>query len=154
MIRKITALCLFFVMLVVTATSKSGLRYCLCLEEIYAGDCNCCLDFVNASTCISEACTSCSQEEEKSLAVNSSSLCDGTDCSVALSFDLGDYFNPSVNYSLSDSSEHRSSLQSPGLVVNPYSKSIRVANGKRGPPIEFTIPEAVPLRIRHSVFLI
>lgn len=154
MIRKVTAICLLFLMMVAAATSQAGLRYCLCLEEIYVADCNCCFELANTNSCVSEACSSCSQEQEKSTLVDSVCQCDTGDCSIALSLDLDDYFNPSVNYSSSDKGDNYSSPQSSGLVVKPYSKSVRAENGKRGPPVEQPFPEPEPVRIRHSVFLI
>lgn len=41
MVRKLTALVLLSLMMVVTATSHSGVRYCLCLQTIFVGDCQC-----------------------------------------------------------------------------------------------------------------
>ena len=154
MLRKITALCLLSLMMVVAATSQGGLHYCLCLDEFYAGDCNCCLESVEADSCDADSCSSHCQEQLDSGAKDSERQCETGDCSVTLSLELDDHVYSGFNLSLVGGCENCSPFQSPDSGLKFGLQLISAKNGKRGPPGAEYCPDSVPLRIRHSVFRI
>lgn len=152
MLRKFTALCLLSLMMVVVATGQGTLRYCLCLQEIYSGDCDCCLELVETDSCAEDSCSSHCHEQLDSASEVNVHLSENDDCSVTLSVKLDDHVNPSINLTLAGGGEHFAQPQSPDSGLKFAPNYISAKNGKRGPPGAAYFPDSVPFRIRHSVF--
>lgn len=139
-------------MMVATATSQVGLRYCLCFHTVSAGDCEC-EELVEAGICPlgNEKSPDLELGQEKK---NSSLLSFDDPCSSALSAALG-YFlileNPQIS---GKNSAHSFALISPSYQDGPPSPKFNSSvNGTRGSPPYLAI-SSVPLFLRHSVFLI
>ena len=95
MIRKIIALVLLCLMMVATATSQPGLRYCLCLNEFFVTDCECAescsfeeISESHDDACCSDHCDVVSQEESS----ESSPVFDAhSDCSRDIHFESSSF---------------------------------------------------------------
>lgn len=152
MIRKLTATVLFCLMMVATATSQAGLRYCLCFHTVSAGDCEC-EELVEAGICPlgNEKSPDLGLGQEKK---DSSLLSYEDPCSSALSAVLGEYLqlqNPQI---LAKNSAPTLTYISSGYQDDlPSPKLNSSVNGTRGSPPYLAI-SSVPLFLRHSVFLI
>ena len=156
MLRKFTATALFCLMMVITATSQTGLRYCLCLQTVFVGDCDC-EDLIPSDSCakVSPKTSCCCACEEQDLCEEHTaeiSLCD--DCSVDLTLQLDD-FTTAVSLKIEGKlSAATPSFTSPPFQIEiPTSISHRSTNRTRGPPA-YLVVSPVPLFIRHSVFLV
>ncbi|MFT6861609.1 MAG: hypothetical protein ACJAVK_000161 [Akkermansiaceae bacterium] len=156
MLRKFTASVLICLMMAVTATSQTGLRYCLCFQTIFVGDCDCekqipsdrCAGVSPETSC----CCACSEEDHPEEEVAEISLCNN--CTVNLTLQL-DHFTTAVHSEIMGKlSPATSSFPSP-LYQIEIPTSIRHCSTyrTRGPP-PYTVVSLVPLFIRHSVFLV
>lgn len=131
-----------------TVMSQRGLSYCLCLEELFVGSCECAEPVSSTPTCHKD---SCCDEEKAQSQVDAPSCID--DCVVSLFVDLADYSN------FHKSEENQRTL--PTLVFISATEATPVvvpapaaSHQTRGPPPRLVIAPAVPLFIRHSVYLI
>jgi len=159
MVLKLTASVLLGLMMVVTATSQAGVRYCLCLQTILIGDCAC-HELVSpekrpgkgadAGGCCECTAKGGSIAVEKQEAENPL----GNDCCIKLTVEINDFttsgglefsakFSPTPVLISSPSSE----IGIPAVVRNCS------LNQTRGPPRLSVVP-SVPLFLRHSVFLV
>lgn len=157
MLRKLTALFLILLMTVASATSQVGLRYCFCLETVFVGDCECAElfstgDSTRASAESSDACdcSGCAQNEKK---VAEISLCN--DCSVDVPLQTDDFASARGEQILSKSFPLVLGFISPSNTADFLAPARRSSvHGTRGSPTPFVAVSAVPLFIRHSVFLV
>lgn len=122
--------------------SQSGLRYCLCLEKVFAGECEC-LEMVVFDEC------SFSKEELEPCAPSCADDCSvkisTEDCTVDFIFDI-DVSVPS------DVDGQSLVLQS---VINiPTPSYHRSTNEIRGSPPALLVVSSVPIYVRHLVFLV
>jgi hypothetical protein len=154
MFQKFCAVLLFLLMVVAVATTQRGLRYCLCLDELFVGGCEC-ASLVDSSTCPNAlSCDSgscCSSESKEDGSEYSENL---STCFIDLYWDLGQYSGAS-----SETPKTSSSIGSVGLsfFAEPFQldpQSRQVSNGVRGPPDPPAVDYSVPIFIRHSVFLV
>jgi len=154
MFQKFCAVLLFLLMVVAVATTQRGLRYCLCLDDLFVGGCEC-ASLVDSSicpnsvSCDSEKC-SCGEPKEDG-SEYSENL---STCFMDLYWDFGQYSGAS-----SETPNFRSLIGSVGpsfftepFQLNPGSR--QVSNGVRGPPDTPVVDYSVPIFIRHSVFLV
>jgi hypothetical protein len=155
MVRKGTALILLWLMTVVVATSQPGLSYCLCLQTVFVGECEC-VDLIHEGTCsrvCDEApCDCCSQDSSRHDDVPSSPC---QDCSLQLQLDLDDFVGAD---SIPTPSHEGFELMSCPVqlrevdIVSSLKNSIHGIRGSP-PPIAGLIP-SISLRVRYSVFLV
>lgn len=156
MVRKLTALFLFSLMMVATATSQAGLRYCLCLETLFVGECEC-SELVSAGDCPrtftkagdSCECSGCEISEEPTAETSLRN-----DCLIDLTFQMGDFSGAAGGDGIG-----KSASVDLGVIFSSYSTEFSAparcssSNGTRGPP-PCRVVSPVPLFIRHSVFLV
>lgn len=154
MFRKFGAVFLFLLMVVAVATAQRGLRYCLCLDELFVGGCEC-ASLVDSSVCPNscscdpeDCCSDESKEDGFEFSENSPT------CFIDLFWDLGQYSGAS-----SETPNLSSSIGSvgPSFFTEPFQlnlQSRQVSNGVRGPPDPPAVDYSVPIFIRHSVFLV
>lgn len=153
MINKITAAFLLWVMTMTAAMSQPGLRFCLCLNEVFVGECEC-VDLISEGTCpINDACSSgsCSPDDDSGQATAEMI---SLGCLIDLFVSLED-FAPTGSRDANEGSERTgdfSSLPATGKYLLPTTPPSLVY-GSRGPPCDVIAP-SVPLFIRHSVFLV
>lgn len=154
MFQKFCAVLLFLLMVVAVATTQRGLRYCLCLDELFVGGCEC-ASLVDSSTCPNAlSCDSgscCSGESKEDGSEYSENL---STCFIDLYWDFGLYSGTS-----SETPNFRSLIGSadPSFFTEPFQlnpQSRQVSNGVRGPPDPPAVDCSVPIFIRHSVFLV
>lgn len=157
MLRKITASVLFLLMTVVVATSQPGLRYCLCLEEVFFSNCECdtlvdddeCQNTLREENLDSDSFASKEDRTVESL------YCTCEDCSTALSLNMEDHITGvgSVPFE----SLKAIDLQLPAVIPDTINSLLSLRSsilGIRGsPPFVGLIPSE-PLRVRYSVFLV
>ncbi len=152
MIRKSTATLLFCLMMVVTATSQAGLRYCHCLHVLLAEDC---AELAATDGCGPQASAEaddrdefCQSEQEG----DSPKITTGDSCSTSLTAAMGDYIGL-VNAQISG----KNLAPCFALISPPYeaglldSKPRITVNGARGSPSRAMVAQ-VPLFLWHSVF--
>lgn len=154
MFRKLTAATLLWLMTLVVATSQPGLRYCLCLHEVYLSGCTC------ANMPDGESCPHAdrsSEDSSKSFSASDSdhlSLldCSCEDCSVSLAVDGNDYILTD-HLSAHDFRDHAASKSFPANleVVSPLQLRTSIHGIRGSPPRPGLIP-SVPHRLRFSVF--
>jgi len=156
MVRKLTALVLLGLMMVVTATSQASVRYCLCLQTVFVSDCEC-HEPVSAGSCSrknAEANGPCNCSEIDSDDGKSTGISLSEDCVIDLTVAIGDYPN-SKEFAVSGK------ISSASLLVFSPSSKVDIPTfvrnysltGTRGPPRLLMAPP-VPLFLRHSVFLV
>lgn len=155
MSHKFTAACLLWMISMTTVMAQPGLRYCLCANEIYLGECRC--PGAGPLTPDPPSCSCECQECESSLPSASEeetcSLLGG--CSVDLFLALEEYALPS--HSEPRERDHPSSDLLPHLPPTSAdpSKIFRDSDHDvRGPPPPVPSVGSVPLFLRHSVFLL
>jgi len=163
MVRKITALVLFCLMMVATATSQPGLRYCLCLNEFFITDCEC------ADSCAleeipeshdNESCTDhCDMVSQEASSENSSVLHAHSDCSRDIHFESNDFVesNNQVRSGTRDNHSKEISFSSVDLFSEESLACFLQSSihGTRGSPskVGINLP-SLPLYKRFSVFLV
>ena len=148
MIHQFTALILSCLMLVVSATSQVGLRFCLCEQKIFFGECPC--DIVSPADEVAthSCCESCND-----VVTTSEVPCDDCDLTISIDFDKcvpHCIANFRVSSEVSDLPFQ--SYESCEIAFPKSSDSI-LLEISRGPPVGvFSI--LTPLYLEHSVFLI
>ena len=155
MLRKGTALIMLWLMMVVVATSQPGLSYCLCLQEVFVGGCECPEpDHKNACSAESgEGSCNCGSQDTEIVAEDSLLPCQN--CSLSLHMEFDHFLaNDSVQTPGHEGTVH---LFPPGQSgeIDTVSPLISSIHGIRGspPPIPGLIP-SVSLRLKYSVFLV
>ena len=156
MLRKTTALTLLWLMTMVVATSQPGLRYCLCLETAFVGDCDCvavlapeqCVGYSNDLT------APCACQFHVDHREFHASSCSG--CAVDL------FIGP--NHFVDDVASRDFTLDKPGVIAlikfcsgngSSLLPPLRArVHGIRGSPPPLVVNSSVPLRVRYSVFLV
>jgi hypothetical protein len=152
--HKLTAFFLICLMGVASATSQAGLRYCLCLQTVFVGDCGC-SELVSAGSCTrasadSCGCSGCAKNEKAAAEMSLSK-----DCSVDLSLKLDDFISAKGKQLISKSFSVRLGFVSPSNTPDFLVPARRISvHGTRGSPPPFLGVSSVPLFLRHSVFLI
>lgn len=157
MLRKLTALFLILLMTVASATSQAGLRYCFCLETVFVGDCECAElfstgDSTGASAESSDACdcSGCAQNEKTVAEISSCN-----DCSVDVPPQPDDFASARGEQIPSKSFPLFLGFISPSNTADFTAPARRISvHETRGSPTPFIAATAVPLFIRHSVFLV
>lgn len=155
MTRKFTAAFLLWMMSMTTIMAQPGLRYCLCADEIYLGDCRCpepSSPAPNPPSCSCE-CDECGSSQPSASEHQVCAQPGG--CSVDLFLNLEKYSLPSP----SDVREKADASpgSSPCLHPDSLTPSIIFRNSNhdvRGPPPPDPTANSVPLFLRHSVFLL
>lgn len=150
MFQKLTALLLFCLMTVASATAQAGPRYCLCFDTIYLGSCACELpspDPEAPETC----CHSCGEAAEKQTEDPDLAAFVPHHCSVELALHLEQF-----TFAHPQDLSKKSSDLDPA-VVTPEHQAFKISSHRsprqtRGPPPP--LPATVPLFLRHSVFLV
>lgn len=149
--RGLIAFALLMLMTVVVATSQPGLRYCLCFETAFFGNCECVSGVHCAGgevACDSHACACQAGAGEAAL-----KSCE--DCSIDLSIDLGDFADvtargagekslPPLLVSLSMDRESN---------LSPRSQSVEFVLAHGSPP-PLAECRSMPLHVRFAVFLV
>lgn len=142
MLRKITALVLVTLIVMTSFMSELGLRYCLCLDKVFVGQCEC-LDVTVPDNCSSfnetpDACTpSCSHGCSEATSTE--------DCIVDLAFNLDNCVPSDIAYQYI-------ALNSRTTIPTPTYR--RPPNGTRGSPPTLLVVSSVPIYVRHLVFLV
>ncbi len=148
MIQQLTALILSCLMLVVSATSQVGLRFCLCEKTMFMSECPCeeapNVDVASSCSC-SESCDDPVTETEYP--------CDDCDLTIVLEFDecvpqWGSDFK--VSSEILDLPFQSFVLSE---ILSPKANEILLLEVSRGPPPGL-LRASTPLYLRHSVFLI
>lgn len=155
MVRKFTALVLFWLMTVVVATSQPGLSYCLCLKTVFVGGCEC-VELVREGTCSrsgDEGPCDCSSHDTAEIDEELPSLCQ--DCSLDLRLELDDFVGVDSVRTPSHEGFELVPLPNEAEEINIVFSLKSSIHGIRGspPPVAGLIP-SVPLRVRYSVFLV
>jgi len=150
MVRKITAITLLLLMTATTVMSQRGLRYCLCLDELFVGECEC-AEFVPSDSfvdsCHSDAC--CSEGDvEDGIEIHAPK-----DCNVDLFLEVAEYSSPHEKKSKEETIFKPIFLPLIEAITMAPIK-LRSVNGPRGPPPLLVTASSVPLFLRHSVFLV
>lgn len=164
MARKLTAIVLFSLMVVVTATSHSAVRYCLCQEALFVGDCAChpsiSPDSTDACSATSagdnDCCSECPEKDsEEGESKKEAQTFQSHDCSIVLFIEIDQF---TISEAPGPSKKQPTSsflINSPGpetaLSISDLNRSL---NGTRGPPPLLAMTPSVPLFLRHSVFLV
>lgn len=164
MTQKLTASILLFLMMAVTATSQGRLTYCLCLHAISVGNCACevnqpCVPGGNPTREADspDSCDCCDEgaheTAKRTRPVDPVVPCE-RDCTIDFEFEVSEYSppagsslavtNPSVT-SITDWPEHQRIRTAMALCSRRH--------GLRAPPDQ-VLPCAVPLFLKHAVFLV
>lgn len=156
MFQKLTAIVLLWLMTLVVATSQPGLRYCLCLDEVYLGDCGC-MDRPGNDFCLHTAQASGHQPEfllANETVASGKIDCSCDDCSVSLAVGSSDFV--SIDHSLSQN--YRDLSDSKSFNTDTRVESLlqlrTKIHGVRGSPCLTGLIPSVPHRLRFSVFRI
>lgn len=154
MIRRLTAFALLWLMTVVVATSQPGLSYCLCLQEVFVGGCEC-SDLVPQSTCsLAASDGDCNCSSEKPSETPNAELSSCLDCSLSLFVELNDFVGAS---SLQMPSQASSDFNLPigwNAGGDPALTLRNCIHGIRGSPPPAKPVSCVSLQVRYSVFLV
>lgn len=154
MVHQLTAAVLLALMTLVTATSQQGLNYCVCLEEVLVGSCECPVETQDTTEpCCSHLDHSETCDDQDS-AGNHTLKCGSRDCLVSLYFETDDFQNSiqELRVSPENSGDISSSQSDHSFALSAVFPC--KANEKRGPPGREPFPTSVPLFVRHSVFLL
>lgn len=163
MIRQITASILLCLMMVATATSQPGLRYCLCLQEFFITDCECADSCALEETSEShddELCTDHCNEVSQETSSKSSPLLDiHSDCSRDIYFGTTSFVESSNQVRSGSRNSHPEEALS--SFINFFSGDSLACflqssiHGTRGSPskVGINLP-SLPLYKRFSVFLV
>ena len=154
MFRKLTALVLLWLMLVVVATSQPGLSYCLCIQKVFAGECEC-LEIVPEGTCSrvsGEGPCGCSSQDTSEIVENPPNPCQ--DCSLNLCIELDTFVGVTpIQTHSRDGADPMASPRQFGETDTAFSLISSIYAIRGSPPFEGFIP-SVPLRVMYSVFLV
>ena len=157
MFRKITALFLAMLMLVVATTAQVGLQYCLCEKTLFLAHCPCETVSQNAQQGVQQndcdCCDCCSSDE--SLATSNIALLPCDNCTVNLKLDLGHYvYHSGLDYKLTDQDDLGNSLlradQHNTTELTFKSSPVEI----RGSPPPSELQPNIPIYQRYGVFLI
>ena len=156
MLRKVTASFLLCLMMVATATSQTGLAYCLCLKTIFVGDCHCeQVAPLNAPVeAPEEPCCCCEESEQSPCEDEPAEVTACDDCMINLNLQLGEFTTPvEAKISEKQSTATPSFEFPPSVIEIPTTIQLRSSHRPRGPPPDPVVSQ-VPLFLWHSVFLV
>lgn len=143
-------------MTLVVATSQPGLRYCLCLNEVYLSECGC-MDRSDNDFHLHTSQTSGHQSEfllANETVASAKIDCSCDDCSVSLAADNSDFV--SIDHSLSQNYRDLSdskNFNTDSRVMSLLQLRTKI-HGVRGSPCLTGLIPSVPHRLRFSVFRI
>lgn len=144
MLKKIIALALLCLMIAVTAFSQTNLSYCLCARAIVLNQCPCTEtpEFSKYSSKIEKAHT-------EARFTNCGS------CMVDLSVQLDSYISAATTDQTSKAVQSDLETHSQNTELTFVSSKPPISDqDTRGSPAPLQYPSAVPLFLRHSVFLV
>lgn len=153
MFRTFTALVMLWLMLVGVATSQPGLSYCLCMQKVFAGECEC-LDIIPEGTCSrvsNEGSYDCSSQDTSELDESSPNRCQ--DCSLNLSIELDGFVGVPIQPHSRDGADSMTSPRQFGEIDAAFLLRSSIYGIRGSPPFVGLIP-SVPLHVRYSVFLV
>ena len=145
---------MLWLMLVGVATSQPGLSYCLCIQKVFVGECEC-LDLIPEGACSrvsGEGSCDCSSQDISEIDEAPSNT--GQDCSLSLSMELDNFVG--VDSIQTHSRDGAAPMASPwqfGETDGAFSLRSSIYGIRGSPPFVGLIP-SVPLRVRYSVFLV
>jgi hypothetical protein len=153
MVSKTTGIFLLGLMAMVIGLKHPSLKYCLCMESLTLVEQGCCVEVEQEASCCGvpkQASCSAAADED---ACGENDLCalpDGEDCEVDLVFDLGDYVGSEkpVELEKHETIELIVSAELPTFALREHAGVGGIRAGPEPPPI------AVPLYVRHSVYLL
>lgn len=154
MVHKCTALFLAWVMTMAIAVSQPGLQYCLCLDEVFVGGCEC----YELSPCESDQVVGNEKhshcEAKHTSEFNRQDIVDCSSCAISLSMELGDYVGSDFVHI-----EKKNGQDIVPLAVQvekmDFAFSVRKSiHGIRGSPSSRVLASQIPLYISYSVYLI
>lgn len=155
MVRKGTTLIMFWLMTVVVATSQPGLNYCLCLETIFVGECEC-IDLVNEGTCSrasDEGPCDCSSQDSTEIREEIFTPCQ--DCILSLRLELDDFVGvDSIQTPSHEGFELVPLPNKAGEIDIAFSLKNSIHGIRGSPPAVTGLVPSVSLRVRYSVFLV
>lgn len=155
MIQKLTAAFLLWMMSMTVVMAQPGLRYCLCVNEIFLGDCKC-SETSDPEPAPSSCCSHCGECASHATPTTKLQICSNPgDCTVDLFMDLGDYSSPSPpDLQSSPDKFLKSPPYLPATSLVPSKIFRDAAHHVRGPPPPSHSIRLVPLFLSHSVFLL
>lgn len=154
MVRKGTALILFWLMMVVVATSQPSLGYCLCLQKVFLVECPC-YNLVEEENC-SHVCGGdfCDCSSQETAAIDAVHFAPCNDCTLSLQLKLDEFVGAdSFQRTHHDGETLAVSWQS-REIEPPISLKDSIHGIRGSPPPDAGLIPSVPLRVRYSVFLV
>lgn len=157
-LRKLTAILLLFLMMVVMATSQGGIFYCLCLDTMTVGSCGCEVAGEEGpqadhagSELEGDLCHCCHESESVEESV---STVGPHDCNVELLLSLGDFCGTSPSFHALDELSEVDTLGRAGWEDGAFSVRFNDGRWSCRPPPDPSRSHSVPLYLRHLVFLV
>lgn len=154
MFHKCTALFLVWVMTMAVAISQPGLQYCLCLDEVFVGGCECYELLHSESDQLVGNERHCRYESKHTSEFNSQDIVDCSSCAVSLSIELGDYVGSDF---VQIEKKNRQDIVPLAVQVEKMdcAFSVRISiHGIRESPSSRVLASQLPLYIKYSFYLI